>query len=140
MYWGMIDHIKYKDLEIILRYARIYGLANQRRDILALCRYFSQELKGRSPNEKIGLDEKDGDSFGKLCLYAVACAGSCGEAGRDVCRIAREHSKLMNRYDRASAMAISDMLKDASLGEDCPFYTLYKSLEKEGAGVTARDA
>ena len=65
---------------MILRYARIYGLANQRRDIMARCRYFNQKLKGRSPREKIVLDEKDGGNFGKLCLYAVACAGSC-EAG-----------------------------------------------------------
>ena len=135
----MVEYIKLKDLETILRYARIYGLANGRKDILTRCRIFGRKLSGRSPNEKIGLNTNEGISLGKLCLYAVASAGSCGEAGKDVCRIAREHSKLMNKDDRASAMAIADMLKDAEKGDECPFYLLYQFLEKEETGELARN-
>lgn len=130
------NFITYKDLDKILRYSRIYGLANSRQDILKLC----VGLEGRYDVHGTGgteLAEDDAAAFGRLLPYATASAGSCGRAAPDVCRIVQEHCGLMDGDTRASEMAVADMLKDPDKGDECPFSILYHYIEKEAAGKEA---
>ncbi len=136
----MMDYIKYRDFKKILKYARIYGLANERGDILTQCSVLRKKAGKRAPDDEIPLNREDGEMFGSLCLYAVASSGSAGDAASsDVCRIACEHSGLLTQYNRASVMVITDLLKDTRKGDGCPFYQLYKYLEKEDAGRQTRN-
>jgi len=131
-----MNSIKYQDFEKILRYAKIYGLANGREDILNRYSMLRKMVGKRAPDSEIQLNEKDGEVFGSLCLYAVASAGSAGdEIAHKVCNIAQEHSAMLTPYDRASAMAVTDLLKDPRKGDGCPFYQLYKYLEEGGCGT-----
>lgn len=131
----MMNNIKYRDFEKILKYAKIYGLANGREDILKRHGTLRKMAGKCAPDSEIHLGGKNGELFGNLCLYAVASAGSAGsEASREVCRIAQEHSGLLTQYDRASALAVTDLLKDPRKGDGCPFYQLYKYLEEGGCG------
>ncbi len=132
----MIDNIKYRDFEKILKYAKIYGLANGREDILKQYGILRRIAEKCTPDSKVQIDEKNGELFGSLCLYAIASVGSTDdEAAREVCRIVREHSSLLAQYDRASALVIADLLKDPRKGDRCPFYQLYKYLEEGGCGA-----
>lgn len=135
-----MDIIKCQDFEIIIKYAMVYGLANERGDILKQCNVLRGRAMKRGPDGSIPLDEADGAAFGSLCLYAVASAGSADDAvaGR-VCRTASEHSGLFTQDDRALAMAVTDMLRDKQKEMECPFYQLHEYLKKEDAGVQARE-
>lgn len=136
-----MDDIEYKDFERIVKYAMIYGLANERSDILKQCGAFRRKNGKRAPDGRVSLDGDDREAFGSLCLYAVASAGSADDAAASrICRITCEHSGLLTQDNRASVMAVADMLKDKQKGKECPFYQLYEYLEKEEAGVLARGA
>ena len=132
----MMNIIKYQDFEKILKYAKINGLENRREQILK--RHGTLRKMGGKcvPDSEIQLSGKDGELFGNLCLYAVASASSAGDGvTREVCRIVREHSGLLTQYDRASALAVTDLLKNPRKGDGCPFYQLYKYLEEGGCGT-----
>lgn len=128
----MDNYIEYRDLETVLKYARIYGLANQREDILAQCSMLRRKAGRGVPDGKAMLAAEDGRILGKMFLYALASVGSAGGgAGGTVCRIVCKYYGLMAQYDRASAMAVADMMKDMRKGEECPFCELYDFLEKK---------
>lgn len=130
-----MDYIRYQDFEKILKYAKIYGLANERRDVLAQCSMLRRRSEKIESDGRIPLNTGDGEIFGSLCLYAIASAGSAGNgASSDICHITCEHSSLLSQYNRASVMAVTDLLKDTAKGDRCPFFQLYKYLEKEATG------
>lgn len=123
----MNNYIEYRDFEKILKYARIYGLANRRDDILEQCGMLQKRVGKCTSGGKSAVSAEDGRVFGSLCLYAVASAGSGDdEASSDVCRISCEHSGLMTQYQRASVMTVADMMKDTHKRGGCPFSQLYQ--------------
>lgn len=135
-----MESIKHQDFKKIIKYATVYGLANERDDILRQCSSFRQQAKGQAQDGLILLDKRNEAAFGSLCLYAVASAGSADDASAiQICRITREHSRLLTQDDRASAIVVADMLRDKQKGEQCPFCQLYKYLKKEEAGSKTRD-
>ncbi|MCM1237667.1 MAG: hypothetical protein NC489_46990 [Ruminococcus flavefaciens] len=128
----MTDHITYRDLDKALKYARIYGLANERQDILDQCGAIRKEAGKGAPGGEAALGEECGRMLGEMFPYALASVGSAGGgADADVCRIVREHASLMDPFDRASAIAVAGMMKDGQKGGECPFHKLCSSLELE---------
>ncbi len=125
---------------MIVKYAMVYGLANERGDILKQCSMLRGRAMKRESDGGIPLEGEDGAAFGSLCLYAVASAGSVDDAvAKRVCRTASEHSGLFTQDDRALAMAVTDMLRDKQKGMECPFCQLHEYLKKEDAGAQARE-
>lgn len=125
-----------RDLEKALRYARIYALANRRQDILAACREAEGRYLSRAPGSSTEIRRGDGGTVGRLMLYAMASAGSCGPAADDVCRIVKKHCGLLDGEETALAAAVAGMLEDGD-SEDCPFRGLREILEDEAAGADA---
>lgn len=133
-----MNDIEYQDFERIIKYAMIYGFANERSDVLQQCGVFHRKNEKRAPDDRVPLDGDDREAFDSLCLYAVASAGSADDAvSSQICRITCEHSGLLSQDNRASVMAVADMLKDKRKGKECPFYLLHEYLKKEEAGVQA---
>lgn len=82
-----MDDIKYQDFERIIKYAMIYGLANERSDVLQQCGVFHRKNEKRTSDDRVPLDGDDREAFGSLCLYAVASAGSADDAvSSRICR------------------------------------------------------
>ena len=122
-----MESIKHQDLKKIIKYATIYGLVNERDDVLKQCDAFCQNIRESAQDGQVLLEKWEDAAFGNMCLYAVASAGSADDAAASrICRIAREHSGLFTQDDHASAIVVAEILRDKRKGEQCHFYQLYK--------------
>ena len=71
-----MDDIKYQDFERIIKYAMIYGLANERSDVLQQCGVFHRKNEKRTPDDRVSDGElretQTANYFSNL--YPIDCA------------------------------------------------------------------